>query len=109
VYTAIESLCESAPGKGGALSRWDKLTARLQVWDEVTRLGYDERDIADIQKRLKAARNAATHGRDVVLLDLGFPQHLDRPLQGKRIARGEELAFSALHADLRPCCLRSGW
>lgn len=102
LQSAIESLCEPGPGGSGAHDRWERVAARLRVWDELASRGYEDADIEAIQERLNDARNVATHGADAVLLDLGYPLGPDRPLRRRRSARAEDLGFAALHADLAP-------
>jgi hypothetical protein len=102
VRTAIEVLCERSPGAGGVDRRWESLTHRLDVWPTVAVRGYGREDIEELERRLHAARNIATHGADAALIDLGYPKGHERPLRGRPAARSEDLSFSALHADLSP-------
>jgi len=99
---SIEALAEKRPGEAGAFPRWQRVAERHGVWDELEARGYRKEDITDIQRRLKTARDVATHGADAVLIDLGYPVSATRALQGRRTAAGEDLAFSSLHADLSP-------
>jgi hypothetical protein len=102
LHSAIEALCEPAPGAPGASGRWRQLADRLGVWSELAKRGYEEADVDAFQKRLNVARNVATHGSDAALLDLGYPADAHRILPGGRQAKGEDLAFSAVNADLTP-------
>lgn len=97
--TAIEALCETAPGKGGAIQRWERVTEKLQIWERVRHRGHSDEDIARVQKRVRNARNIATHGADAVLIDLDYPGEQQRPLRGG-VMEGHELAFASLDADL---------
>lgn len=97
--TGIEALCERAPGEGGLLQRWERVTERLQIWERVRQRGHSDEDIARVQKRVRNARNIATHGADAVLIDLDYPGDRQRPLRGGVMA-GHDLAFASLDADL---------
>jgi hypothetical protein len=100
VQAAIETLCEPSPGEWGAFERWDRLADRSGVWNELVR-GYDSDEVERVQRRLRVARNVAGHGADSVLLDLGYPENASRPVPRGTVS-GEDLAFTALHADLSP-------
>jgi hypothetical protein len=100
VRSAIETLCESAPGKSDAEERWERLVARYGVENVLAERGYEQGDAEAISRRLRIARNVATHGADAVLLDLGWPAGLDRPGPGKAVTKAEDLGIAALHADL---------
>lgn len=97
--TAIEVLCERAPGEGAFLRRWERLADRFQIWDRVRHRGHSDEDIARVQTRVRDARNVATHGADAVLIDLDYPGDQRRRLRGA-VIEGDELAFSSLDADL---------
>jgi hypothetical protein len=100
VRSAIETLCESAPGKSDAEERWERLVARYGVENALADRGYEQGDAKAISGRLRIARNVATHGADAVLLDLGWPAGLDRPGPGKAVTKAEDLGVAALPADL---------
>ena len=99
VRSAIETLCESAPGRSDAEERWERLVARYGVENALAERGYEQGDAETISRRLRIARNVATHGADAVLLDLGWPAGLDRP-GPKAVTKAEDLGLAALHADL---------
>jgi hypothetical protein len=100
VRSAIEMLCESAPGKSDAESRWEQLVASYCIEKTLAERGYEQGDAEAISRRLRMARNVATHGADAVLLDLGWPAGVDRPGPGKAVTKAEDLGVAALHADL---------
>lgn len=100
VLAAIETLCESAPGAHDASSRWAKLVGRYNVEDELAKRGHEEGDSEKVGRRLRQARNVAAHGADAALIDLGWPPGVDRQMARKAAIRSEDLAISALHADL---------
>jgi hypothetical protein len=102
IHAAVEALCEPAPGAPGAHGRWRRLADRIDVWRELAKRGYEEADVHAFQERLNIARNVATHGSDAALLDLGYPAEAERALPRGHTARGEDLAFSAVNADLAP-------
>jgi hypothetical protein len=102
LHAATEALCEPAPGAPGAHRRWRRLADRLGISGELAKRGYEEADVDAFQERLNVARNVVTHGSDAALLDLGYPADAERALPGGRRASGEDLAFSAVNADLAP-------
>jgi hypothetical protein len=100
VRSAIEMLCESPPGKSDAEPRWEQLVARYGIEKTLAERGYEQGDAEAISRRLRIARNVATHGADSVLLDLGWPAGVHRPGPGKAVTKAEDLGVAALHADL---------
>jgi hypothetical protein len=100
VRSAIEMLCESAPGKSDAESRWERLVAKYDIEKTLAERGYEQGDAEAISQRLRLARNVATHGADAVLLDVGWPAGVDRPGPGKSVTKAEDLGVAALHADM---------
>jgi hypothetical protein len=99
---ALEVLCEKEGELGAAEGRWGKVSARFDVWTELEKRGYSTDDIDQLQKRLKYARNIATHGSDAALLDLGYPEQAQRQVSKSDVLPGTDFAFSILAADLAP-------
>jgi hypothetical protein len=100
VLVAVETLGEPEPGKKMKWKRWENLSKRYGVHDELRGRGYGEEMIARAEIRLKNARNIATHGADAALIDLGFPEGAERALMVGDPVPGEDLGFAALSADL---------
>lgn len=101
VLTAVETLGEPEPGKRMKWKRWKNLSRRYGAHDELRGRGYSEEEISRAEGRLKKARNIATHGSDAALIDLGFPEGVERALMFGDSMSGEDLGFAALSADLR--------
>ena len=103
IQVAVETLCEPRLSEWGADERWRHVADHFDVWSELSKLGYELADVDTFQERLNIARNVATHSADAVLLDMDYPSRVLRPVRGGRaFAHGEDLAFSALSADLSP-------
>jgi hypothetical protein len=100
VLVAVETLGEPKPGKTMKWKRWERISRRYDVHERLQGRGYTEEAIANAEKRLKTARNIATHGADAALIDLGFPEGAERALRYGKPAAGDDLGFSALSADL---------
>lgn len=100
VLVAVETLGEPRAGKTMKWKRWRGLSRRFAVHEILQARGYSEDLIDRAEVRLKDARNIATHGADAVLIDLGFPEGAKRALRHGPPARGEDLGFVALSADL---------
>lgn len=100
ILVAVETLGEPEPGKPMKWERWENLSKRFGVHDELRGRGYSEEGIARAEARLKNARNIATHGADAALIDLGFPEGAERALRFGGPVPGEDLGFAALSADL---------
>lgn len=100
ILVAVETLGEPEPGKKMNWRRWTNLSKRYGVHDELRGRGYSEEEITRAEARLKNARNIATHGADAALIDLGFPEGVERALMGGQSVPGEDLGFPALSADL---------
>jgi hypothetical protein len=100
IQVAVETLCEEAPAASYDRDRWQRVKSRHGASDAYVR-GYSDADIADLETRLQQARNVATHGADAVLLDLGFPDDLEREMRGGAVA-GEKFGLAGLGADLSP-------
>jgi hypothetical protein len=100
VLAAVETLGEPRPGKTMKWGRWSRLSQRFAVHEALEARGYSEDLIARAEKRLKDARNIATHGADAVLIDLGFPEGARRALRFGPPAAGDDLAYASLSADL---------
>lgn len=99
---ALESLCEKENELWAAQERWVKVAARFDVWTELSQRGYDTNDLDELQRRLKWARNIATHSVDAALLDLGYPEQAQRKVAKSEIRPGTDFAFAVLAADLVP-------
>jgi hypothetical protein len=99
---ALEVLCEEEGALWAAEGRWKNVAARFDVWTELTKRGYDQNDLGELQERLKWARNIATHGADSALLDLGYPEKAQRQVAKAKVVPGTDFAFSILAADLAP-------
>ena len=97
---AVETLGEPKPGTTMKWGRWQRLSRRHGVHEQLRGRGYSGAAIARAEQRLKDARNIATHGADTALVDLGFPEGGQRALRGGKSAAGEDLGFAALSADL---------
>jgi hypothetical protein len=100
ILVAVETLGEPEPGEPMKWERWENLSKRYGVHDELRGRGYSEEGIARAETRLKNARNIATHGADAALIDLGFPEGAERALRFGDPVPGEDLGFAALSADL---------
>lgn len=98
----LEVLCEKQGELGAAEARWARVAARFDVWAELANRGYSRGDLDELQKRLKYARNIATHGSDAALLDLGYPEQSQRQVTKTKVVPGTNFAFSVLAADLVP-------
>lgn len=100
---SLENLCEKEGDLWAADGRWDTISNRLGVWAKVTdEFAYTTDDITEVQKRVKAARNIATHGADAALLDLGYPSAAQRKVSESLFRPGTDFAYTALAADLEP-------
>lgn len=99
---SLEVLCEKPGELWAAEGRWATVAARFNVWQEVASRGYSHQELEELQKRLKYARNVATHGSDAALLDLGYPEQEKRQVTKTKIVPGTDFAFSLLAADLAP-------
>jgi hypothetical protein len=100
VLVAVETLTEAKPGDSVDWSRWETLTERFGVHSELRARGYSSPEITRAEQRLRGARNIATHGADAVLIDLGYPEGVERAMKYGPAMAGEDLGFSALSADL---------
>lgn len=100
VLVAVETLTEANPGDSVDWSRWRILTERFGVHSELRARGYSSPEITRAEKRLRGARNIATHGADAVLIDLGYPEGVKRAMKYGPAMAGEDLGFSVLSADL---------
>jgi hypothetical protein len=114
VRRALECLCEPADGKSPD-PRWENLASHFDVWTRVEeQRSYTPERVADLQDRLRNARNIGMHGADAVLIDLGWATG-DRTLKYGRTARASDLAYTALYRDLGPMAfavseaLRAAW
>jgi hypothetical protein len=101
VLVAIESLIEPEPAGKMEWTRWENLSKRYGVHEELRTLGYSEGEIEIVERRLRNARHIATHGADAALIDLGFPGDAQRPMRFDEPMPAEDLGFPALSADLR--------
>lgn len=109
IRVAIECLCEPGSGGGHADQRWSAVAARCGVWEQLRDRGYEQADEEAIRERLRDARNIATHGADAALVDLGFPEDHERPLRGRRVAYGTDLAVASVQSDLSPIIFAVGF
>lgn len=101
ILVAVESLIESEPAGKMRWRRWENLSKRFGVHDELRSRGYTEEEIEIAEGRLRSARHIATHGADAALIDLGFPEGAERPMKYGPPMPAEDLGFPALSADLR--------
>jgi hypothetical protein len=101
VHSALDALCEPAKGRGGIPRRWAKIAEHYRVWAHLAELGYQRDEIETAQTRLYAARNIATHGRDAVLVDIGYPPGAVREINRGTLS-GVDLGLSGLESDLTP-------
>ncbi len=100
-HAAVDALCEPPVGQGGVPERWAHIANNYGVWDRLSEYGYLQSEVEEAQARLYQARNISTHGRDAVLVDLGYPPEAVRAMR-KREVSGVELAVSGLESDLTP-------
>jgi hypothetical protein len=98
---AVDALCEPPAGQGGVLGRWGCIAQCYGVWEHLRGYGYVQSEVEEAQARLYQARNISTHGRDAVLIDLGYPSDVVRALRKGEMA-GADLAVSGLESDLTP-------
>jgi len=101
ILVAVESLIESEPAGKLEWQRWERLSQRFGVHDELRSRGYTAEEIEIAESRLRNARHIATHGADAALIDLGFPEGSERPMRYGPPMPAEDLGFPALSADLR--------
>lgn len=100
LLVAVETLGEPAPGKQMRWGRWQRIRDRFKVHEALKVRGHSRKEIKRAEKRLKQARNIATHGADAVLIDLGFPPGGQRELLHGSMMPTDDLGFAALNADL---------
>lgn len=100
LLVAVETLGEPAPGKQMRWSRWRQIRDRFEVHQALKVRGHSRGEIKRAEKRLKQARNIATHGADAALIDLGFPPGGQRELLHGSMMPTNDLGFAALNADL---------
>jgi hypothetical protein len=100
LLVAVETLGEPAPGKEMRWSRWRRIRDRSEVHEALKVRGHSCEEIKRAEKRLKQARNIATHGADAALIDLGFPPGEQRELLHGSMMPTDDLGFAALSADL---------
>ena len=101
VSAAIEALCDLGRGPtGGGKGRWEALSDRLGVWDEI-RESYSDKEIEEAKSLARDLRNMTAHGSDDTLVNLGYPpeliRKLSRPRKGDEEGRtrsGEELGLT---------------
>jgi hypothetical protein len=100
LLVAVETLGEPAPGKQMRWSRWRRIRDRFEVHEALKVRGHSRKEIKRAEKRLKQARNIATHGADAALIDLGFRPGEQRELLHGSMMPTDDLGFAALNADL---------
>lgn len=100
ILAAVEAVCEEEPGAPFNAARWRALSTRFGINQALDDLEHTTGSMIDVEKRLRQARNVATHGADAVLLDLGYPEGEERILKGEQRVSGEELSSAALDAGL---------
>lgn len=91
---AVEAICDTDDTDLEGGRRWAAITDRLGVWRGLK--GYTSRELNEAKRLSRDLRNIAAHGSDQVLLNLGYPRDLARPLKDGRIRSGQELACTSL-------------
>jgi hypothetical protein len=95
LHTAIDALCDLGlgPVDHDARKRWNAITKRFGVWEELRNV-YRSEELEQAQQLGRDLRNITQHGSDDVLVNLGYPKGAKRQVHSKRELSGDRLGLA---------------